>query len=48
MPANIVKINEVIEFYVGDSKMPELMKFLCEKGYPQNKEAVKYVKKEGK
>ena len=44
MPANIIKINEVIEFYVGDSKMPELMELLCKKGYPQNKEAQKFVK----
>jgi len=44
MPANIITINRVAEFYVGDSKMPDLIKFLKEKGFPENKEAKELIK----
>ncbi len=39
MPANIIKINGVSEFYVGDSKMPKLLKWLKRHGFPENKDA---------
>ena len=45
MPANIIKINGVSEFYVGDSKMPDLLKFLKAKGFPENKEAKALLEK---
>ena len=47
MPANIISINNVSEFYVGDSKMPDLIAFLADKGFPQNKEAKELIKAEG-
>ena len=47
MPANIISINNVSEFYVGDSKMPDLIAFLADKGFPQNKEAKELVEAEG-
>ena len=47
MPANIISINNASEFYVGDSKMPDLIAFLADKGFPQNKEAKELVKAEG-
>ena len=46
MPGNTTLINNVIEYYVGDSKMDELMEYLKEKGYPLNKEAKKLNKEE--
>lgn len=33
MPGNEVVINGSIEYYVGDSKMPELMKWLKVNGF---------------
>lgn len=39
MPANIISINNWAEFYVGDSQMPKLAKWLKEHGFPENKEA---------
>ena len=45
MPANIITINGCAEFYVGDSKMPELVRFLKDKGFPQNEDA-KFLLKE--
>jgi len=47
MPANIILINGVSEFYVGDSKMPELVNWLRKKAFPQNKGA-KLLLKEAK
>jgi len=47
MPANIISINSVSEFYVGDSKMPDLIAFLADKGFPQNKEAKELIEAEG-
>ena len=44
MPANIIKINDTSEFYVGDSKMPDLLKWLKENGSPENKEAKAILK----
>ena len=44
MPANIIKINNVSEFYVGDSKMPALIKFLKDNGFPENEEAQTLLK----
>lgn len=32
MPGNIIIINGVAEYYIGDSKMDELIKFLDEHG----------------
>ena len=43
MPANIISINNVSEFYVGDSKMPDLIAFLKDKGFPENKEAKELI-----
>ena len=50
MPGNIIVINSAIEYYVGDSKMPQLLKFLNDNGFPENEAAEKLVKaqKEGK
>ena len=39
MAGNIIKINDYAEFYVGDSKMEKLIKFLKENGIPENDEA---------
>ncbi|KKN75005.1 hypothetical protein LCGC14_0385070 [marine sediment metagenome] len=39
MPANIITINGVSEFYVGDSKMPKFIRWLKRHGFPENKEA---------
>ncbi len=44
MPANIVTINGVSKFYVGDSKMPELLKWLKENGFPENNAAKNIIK----
>ncbi len=44
MPANIITINGVSEFYVGDSKMPLFLRWLRKHGFPQNKEAEKILK----
>jgi len=44
MSGNTVLINNAIEFYVGDSNMPELMNYLTNKGFPLNKEAKKHKK----
>ena len=41
MPGNTIKINDVYEWYVGDSKMPLLMKWLKRNGIKQNKEVKK-------
>lgn len=35
MPGNIITINGIIEYYVGDSKMDELIKYLDEYGTKQ-------------
>lgn len=48
MPANIIKINDASEFYVGDSKMPDLIKFLKDKGFPENEEAKVLLKEVNK
>jgi len=45
MPANIVTINGVSEFYVGDSKMPKFLKWLKKHGFPENKEAEVLLRK---
>ena len=37
MPGNIISINESIEYYVGDSKMPKLMECLKENGIKQKR-----------
>ena len=44
MPTNIIKINDCAEFYVGDSKMKQLIQFLNKNGSPENKEAKKLIK----
>jgi len=44
MPANIITINNVSEFYVGDSRMPALLECLKEIGFPENKEAQQLIK----
>ncbi len=41
MPGNIVSINNWAEYYVGDSKMPKLIRYLNAIGLPENKEARK-------
>ena len=43
MPANIISINNVSEFCVGDSKMPYLIAFLAGNGFPKNKEAKELI-----
>lgn len=48
MPGNTVSINNYAEFYVGDSRMPELIKFLKEKGFPENKGAKEILKEASK
>ena len=45
MPGNIIKINDSIEFYIGDSKMKKLVEFLRKNGHPENKEAKKLIEK---
>lgn len=44
MPGNIIAINGVSEFYVGDSKMPALIKYLKDNGFPHNKAAKEIIK----
>ena len=44
MPANIITINGVSEFYVGDSKMPDFLTWLKENGFPENREAEEILK----
>ena len=44
MPGNIIQINGVSEFYVGDSKMNDLLIFLRDHGHPENKEAKDILK----
>ncbi len=44
MPGNTITINGVSKFYVGDSKMPELIKYLDKEGFPENKEAKEIIK----
>ena len=44
MPGNIITINGVSEFYVGDSKMPALIKHLKDNGFPHNKQAKAIIK----
>ena len=44
MPANIITINNVSEFYVGDSKMRGLLRWLKEHGFPQNDAATEILK----
>lgn len=48
MPVNIITINGVSEFYVGDSKMPDFLKWLKENGFPENKEAKELLKEADK
>lgn len=38
MPGNIIQINRAkeLEWYVGDSKMEDLIKYLNEIGFPTN------------
>ena len=43
MPSNTIQINGVSEFYVGDSKMNDLLIFLRDNGHPKNKEAKKIL-----
>jgi len=47
MPGNIISINDWAEFYVGDSRMNELAIFLGDVGFPENKEAKKFLEDEG-
>ena len=47
MPANIITINNWAEFYIGDSQMNELARWLGEHGFPENKEARQLLKSEG-
>jgi len=44
MPGNELLINGIAKFYVGDSKMPDLLKWLKNKGFPENKQARKMLK----
>jgi len=37
MPGNVIVLNESIQYYVGDSKMPELMKWLKKNGVKDRK-----------
>ena len=46
MPGNIISINDWAEFYVGDSQMNELAKWLSEHGFPENKEATEFFETE--
>ena len=39
MPGNTISINKYMDFYVGDSKMPALMKWLRENGIRQKRSA---------
>lgn len=39
MPGNIITINGVTEYYVGDSKMPGLIEYLDKFGYKEEKKA---------
>jgi hypothetical protein len=39
MPGNIITINDSIEYYVGDSKMDELLEWLSENGFKEEKKA---------
>ncbi|MHA1225195.1 MAG: hypothetical protein ACTSPV_00465 [Candidatus Hodarchaeales archaeon] len=43
MPSNIISINGIAEFYVSDSKMRELLKWLNKNGSPHNKMAENMV-----
>lgn len=45
MPANTVLINGSIEYYLGDSKMDDLLKYLDEHGWKPNGESKEEVKK---
>jgi len=47
VPANIIKINGGSEFYVGDSKMQDFLKWLRDNGFPQNKKAKAMFKEMG-
>ena len=47
MPGNTIIINGASRFYVGDSKMPKLIKYLDRKGFPENKEAGEIIKEVG-
>ncbi len=42
--ANTITINGVSEFYVGDSRMPDFLRWLEENGFPLNKEAEAILK----
>ena len=46
MPGNIISINDWAEFYVGDSKMSKLVKWLGRYGLPENKEAKEFLEAE--
>jgi len=38
MPSNQILINKALEYYVGDSRMEELLKWLNENGFKQGEE----------
>ena len=44
MPANEIQINGVSKFYLGDSKMNDLLIFLRDNGQPENDEAKEILK----
>lgn len=44
MPGNIIVVNDWAKFYVGDSKMSDLMAYLEDKGFGENKVAKKLIK----
>lgn len=37
MPGNIISINDSIEYYVGDSKMPKVIQCLKENGFKEKR-----------
>lgn len=48
MPGNIIVINGLIEYYVGDSKMDGLLEYLDEHGLKREKEKAETERKEVK
>lgn len=38
MPSNQILINKLMEYYVGDSKMDELLKWLDKNGFKEGEE----------
>lgn len=44
MPGNTIEINRHSQFYVGDSKMPSLIKWLKKNAHAENKKAKKLLK----